>query len=91
MKNNLELHKIITFDELVNHGLQNDANIVNGMPWSWEINGKAITHENDNVYIVDTIYGVKHFYRGESLIAYESGLMILIDHGDTHSPGGCSM
>ena len=28
MKNNLELHKQITFDELVKHGIENGANII---------------------------------------------------------------
>ena len=91
MENNLELHKQITFDELVKHGLENGANVNNGMPWSWKINGKAITHENDNCYIIETIDGNKHFERGEFLIAYESGLRILTNSINTHSPGGCPM
>lgn len=91
MENNLELHKQITFDDLVNHGLESGANVVNGMPWDWKINGKSVTHENDNVYIIETIEGMKHFHRGEILVAYERGLMILVDHGDTHAPGGCPM
>ncbi len=80
MEINLELHKQITFDELVQHGIENGANIVNNMPWSWKINGKSITHENDNVYIIETIDGNKHFHRGEFLIAFENGLKILINH-----------
>lgn len=81
MQNNLELHKLISFDELVEHGLKNGANVDGGFPWSWKINGKAITHENNNCYIIETIDGMKYFYRNDSLIAYESGLKILIDHG----------
>ena len=90
MENNLELYKIITFDELVKHGLENGAHIENGMPWSWKINGKSITHENDDCYIIQAIEGNKKFHSGEFLIAYESGLSILVNH-DTHSPGGCPL
>lgn len=91
MENNLELHKQITFDELVKHGLENGANVVNGMPWSWKINGKAITHENDSCYLIETLDGNKRFERGDNLIAFESGLRIMVDHGDSHAPGGCPM
>lgn len=92
MENNLELRKTISFDELVNHGLANGANVNNGMPWSWKINGKAITHENDNCYIIETVDGMKHFHKGDSLIAYESGLQILTkSFGDDHAPGACPM
>lgn len=90
MENNLELHKIISFDELVAHGLANGANIMNGIPWSWKVNGKSITHENDNVYIIETLYGMKPFYKGESLIAYRDGLLILTTH-ETHAPGSCPL
>lgn len=87
---NLELRKPITFDELVKHGLENGANVINGMPWSWKINGKSVTHENDYCYIIETIDGNEKFWRNNKLIAFESGLKILIFH-HTHSPGGCPM
>jgi hypothetical protein len=88
MENNLGLSKIISFDELIEHGRLNGANIVNGMPWSWKINGKAVTHENDNCYIIETMHGYNHFKNGEFLIAHENGLKILKTL-DTYSPGGC--
>ena len=81
MDNNLELHKIISFDELVERGLKNGANIVDGFPWSWKINGKSITHENNKCYIIETVDGMKRFHSGDFIIAYESGLKILINHG----------
>jgi len=81
MENNLELHKIISFDEVIKHGLENGANVVDNYPWSWKINNKSVTHENNNCYIIETIDGMKHFYKGDFLIAYESGLKILINHG----------
>lgn len=81
---NLELNKRITFDEFIQHGIENGANIVNGMPWSWKINGKSITHENDNCYIVEVSKGgwnyleseFKNFNRGDELIAFDHGLHI---------------
>lgn len=42
----------ITFEELVQHGLDNGANIENGMPWSWNYKGHPITHENDRCYLI---------------------------------------
>ena len=92
MTNNFELHKQISFDELIKHGFENGANVVNGLPWSWKINGKAITHENDNCYLIETIDGIKRFKRGsDKLIAFENGLRIMVDYGDTHAPGSCPM
>ena len=42
----------LTFDELVQHGIDHGANIINGMPWSFLYNGVPVTHENDECYIV---------------------------------------
>lgn len=90
--NNLELHKMITFDELVKHGLENGANVVNGVPWSWEINGKSVTHENDGRYIIETVDGNKNFDRGDKLMAFIDGLWVFPFYvHDTHTPGGCPM
>lgn len=92
IEKNLELLKQITFDELVEHGLNNGANIVNGMPWSWKINGKTITHENDQCYIIETMDGNERFEKGsDKLIAFESGLRIMTNSIETHAPGGCPM
>ncbi len=42
----------MTFDELVEFGRKNGANIVNGMPWSFTYKGYAVSHENDDCYII---------------------------------------
>ncbi len=89
-QNNLELYKQFSFDEIVEHGFKNNANIVNGMPWSWKINGKSITHENNFCYIVETIEGMKEFGTSEKIMAAEHGLVILRRH-NTHAPGGCPL
>jgi hypothetical protein len=100
MEKNLELNKQLTFEEVIKHGLENAANVVNGMPWSWKINGKCITHENDNCYIVEVAKEgwnykeseYKKFNLGDTLIAHEHGLHIF-PHTiyDTHAPNGCPM
>lgn len=90
--NNLELQKMISFEEFIQHGRDNGANIVNGMPWSWKINGWPVTHENDDRYIIQTENGFEDFYKGDKLMAFESGLRIFPHNiNDTHSPGGCPM
>lgn len=93
MEQNLELHKHINFEELVQHGIDNGANIVNGMPWSWKINGKTITHENDHCYIVETaLDGYQMMRPDNTLAAYENGLHLFkINFYDTHAPNGCPM
>jgi hypothetical protein len=58
----------ITFDELVEYGKTNGANVVNGMPWSFEYNGHPVTHENDDCYLIPTLEGTMRFERGDMLI-----------------------
>ena len=58
----------ITFDELVEHGKANGANIVNGMPWSFEYGGHPITHENDDCYLIPTLEGTHQMKRCDMLI-----------------------
>lgn len=52
-----QIFEAITFDELVEYGKNNGANIVNGMPWSFHYRGCPITHENDSCYLVLTKKG----------------------------------
>lgn len=63
----------ITFEELVTYGLDHGANVVNGMPWSFEYQGQPITHENDDCYLVPTLEGTMRFNRGEMLITGVKG------------------
>lgn len=58
----------ITFDELVAHGRENGANIVNGMPWAWKFNGHSITHETDECYLISTLEGTMKMSRTDMLI-----------------------
>lgn len=63
----------ITFDELVAHGIASGGNIVNGMPWSFSYAGHAITHENDDCYLIPTLEGMMRFERGDMLITGVAG------------------
>lgn len=63
----------ITFDELVEHGRANGANIVNGMPWAFDYKGHPVTHENDNCYLIPTLEGTMRFDRGDMLITGVNG------------------
>ena len=63
----------ITFAELVEHGKANGANIVNGMPWSWNYAGHPITHENDECYLIPTLEGTMKMTPGDMLITGVKG------------------
>lgn len=58
----------INFDDLVQHGIDSGGNIVKGMPWSFKFRGHAITHENDNCYLIASPTGGSlPFKRGDML------------------------
>lgn len=61
----------ITFDELVEYGKANGANIVNGMPWSFDYKGQPITHENYDCYLIPTANGSSKLLRGDMLCSQE--------------------
>ena len=63
----------ITFDELVEHGKAQGAQLYNGMPWSFTYRGQPITHETDDCYLVPTLEGSMKFQRGDMLIAGVKG------------------
>lgn len=63
----------ITFDDLVQYGLNHGSNVVNGMPWSFDYAGHPITHENDDCYLVPTPEGTMRFNRGDMLITGVKG------------------
>ena len=63
----------ITFDEFLEYGRNNGANIVNDMPWSFNYNDHPITHENDECYIIPTLEGFMYFTPEDMLITGVSG------------------
>jgi hypothetical protein len=58
----------MTFDEMVQYGRDNGGNIVAGRPWSFKVNGHAISHENDECYIITTLEGTHHMTPKDMLI-----------------------
>lgn len=63
----------ITFDQLVAHGLTQTPAVANGMPWSFTYAGHAITHENDNCYLIPTLEGTMKMGRDDMLITGVKG------------------
>jgi hypothetical protein len=66
--------EFITFDEFVEFGKnQSDANIVDGMPWSFNYKGFPITHENNERYLIPTLEGTHNFTPLDVLITGVKG------------------
>ena len=63
----------ITFDQLIQHGRDSGASIINGMPWSFEYSGWPVTHENDDCYIITTLEGLMQMGRTDMLITGVKG------------------
>lgn len=63
----------ITFDELVQHGRDAGADIVQGMPWSFNYQGHPISHENDQRYLIPTLEGTMNMTPGDMLITGVQG------------------
>ena len=60
----------MTFDELVKYGKEKvgEDNLTNGMPWAFNVNGHAVSHENDECYIISTLEGTHHMTPNDMLI-----------------------
>jgi hypothetical protein len=82
-RNKPVLVETITFDELVQHGRDNGANIVSGMPWSFQYKGCAVSHENDERYLINAPFG--DFHRSldvrpcDMVVTYSQGKIDVID------------
>jgi len=71
------MNEAITLDELIEHGKSHGANIVNGMPWSFEYKGHPVSHENDDCYIIGLPNGSLRLNRGDLLIMNDKGELYL--------------
>lgn len=72
-KRKSEIIEVMTFDELVEHGRANGANIVNGMPWCFKFHGYGVTHENDECYLIASRTEVIEMTPDHLLIILENG------------------
>lgn len=65
----------ITFDEMIMHGLKetDGNNIHNGLPWSFNYNGHAISHEHDECYLIPTMEGTMQMTPNDMLITGVKG------------------
>lgn len=63
----------ITFDELIEYGKASGANLIEGMPWSFEYKGHPITHENDECYLIPTLEGTHNMTPQDMLITGVQG------------------
>ena len=62
----------VTFDQLVQFGLDNGANVQNGMPWSFIWQDHAITHENDDLYLIPRVSGTGDLKIGRGDILFDA-------------------
>jgi hypothetical protein len=61
----------LTFDEFLEHGRnQKGASVVDGTPWSFTFKGKPVTHERDDLYLLD---GFVKVYSNDVVLVYEDG------------------
>ena len=75
----------ITFDELVQHGLRETTNIVDGMPWSFDYRGFPITHENDECYLLSNATGVEKITKEYMLVTDENGYVFTQSSEEFHN------
>jgi hypothetical protein len=79
-----ETVEAVTFEEFVEIGLAtHGANIVNGVPWSFQYKGANVTQETDDLYLVsgknhfDGLFSAE-FERGDFLVANSDGELFSI-------------
>ena len=74
-----------TFERFVEHGrlyaldkTKEDGHMVNGIPWSFKFNGCAVTHENDECYLIQTEMGFEKFTPNDLLFIKANGYLSII-------------
>jgi hypothetical protein len=63
----------ISFQEFIEYGKNNGANIVNGMPWSFEYKGLPVTHENDECYLIPAEPGTHNLFTPNDMLVTGEG------------------
>lgn len=67
--------KTYTFEQFVEYGRYHGANIVNGMPWSFQFHGFPVSHENDEHYLIGLPHAphTLHFFKGQEVMIAANG------------------
>ena len=83
---------VYTFERFVEHGRlyamdksKKDGHIVNGMPWSFKLKNNAVTHENDECYLVQTEIGFEKFTPNDLLVIKPNGQLSIIKFSQTEN------
>ena len=61
----------MTFDDLVQYGIDNGGNVVDALPWSFKIGDRPVTHDCQNgedLYLISTLEGIMVMTRNDMLI-----------------------
>lgn len=67
-----------TFEQFIEYGINTGAPVLpgNAMPWSFTFHGRAVTHENDDCYLISTKAGKQMaFRRGEAIAVDGDGML----------------
>jgi hypothetical protein len=68
--------EVYTFDEFVQYGIDSGAPLHDGIPWSFDFYSSAVTHEDNDRYIVN---GFDEFSRGGRIVVSEGGKAVPYD------------
>lgn len=75
-----------TFEEFIQYGINAGGNVVDGMPWSFTFHGRAVTHENNDRYVITTKRGkALNFYRGEIVTVGEDDVIVITNADESTS------
>ena len=65
---------MVTFEELVAHGVAAGVPVYDGIPWSFDYKGHHFTNENNDCYLT----GMLRFNRGDILVVSVDGALKII-------------
>jgi len=74
--------EVMTWGEFIKYGIDNGANIINGMPWSFKLDGFPVTHENDSCYLIPT----PHLFKIEESISNFTPNDVLLKYMGSYTP-----
>jgi len=61
--------EVVFFHDFVKYGKEHSENVVDGIPWHFDYKGNAVSHENDDCYLITTI---------DDMLSFESDSVLLI-------------